>query len=127
MSPAVAAARFLSGFLMGVGMGAVYGFLRPLRNKRKNLADFLFLLVLLPGVVYFTFAICRGAPQLALLVAPISGGVLWELSLGRLFRPVWSAFWVFVWAVHWHIRKFFEKTWKIAKKLFASGKKSSTI
>lgn len=127
MSPVTAAGRFFAGLSLGLGLGVIYGFLRPLRERRKNFADLLFLLVLLPAVVYFTFAICQGAPRLALLAAPALGGLLWEMTLGRLLRPLWAFFWGIVRWISSRFQKNFKKILKISKKLFASGKKSSTI
>ena len=42
-APALAAQRFGSACLLGVGLGIWYGFLRPLRPRRTALSDGLFL------------------------------------------------------------------------------------
>lgn len=127
MSPSVAAGRFLGGLAVGAVLGCIYGFLRPLRQNRKNLADLLFLPALLYGTIYYAFAVCQGAPEPGYLPAPILGMLLWEGTFGRLFRPVWTFFWKGPQRLHFALGKFFQKICNFMKKIFASEKKSSTI
>lgn len=127
MAPATALGRFFGGVLLGAALGAVYGFLGPLRRKNPHWADALFLPPLFACVVVFAFAVCQGAPRLGLLCAPVLGGIAWERTAGRLFRPLWVLIWGIVFRFFSCVQKNFKKIPEIGKKLFASGKKSSTI
>lgn len=58
--PALSAQRFGAGCLLGVGLGLLYGFLRPLRPRHMLLGDLLFLLGVGWGWLYLDFAVCGG-------------------------------------------------------------------
>ena len=88
-APAVAAARFAGAAWVGVGLGAVYGLLRPLRRKRNWPADLLFLGAAFYGWLYVGFGICGGDLRLAWVFAMALGGIGWEMTLGRLLRPLY--------------------------------------
>lgn len=77
--------------LLGMGLGIVYGFLRPVRPRA--LADVLFLICTGWTAVYLGFGICRGDLRLGYAAGLLAGGVAWDLTVGRLLRPVWRGFW----------------------------------
>lgn len=91
-APVLAAQRFVYGCLTGAVLGAVYGFLRPLRPKRTTLSDSIFLLCALYGWLYLHFKLCSADVRIAYSLAMVLGGFAWELSLGQLLRPVFSVF-----------------------------------
>ena len=57
MTPQTAARQLLGAFLLGLALGLVYGFLRPLSRRRRILGDGIFLLALGWAVVYLAFGI----------------------------------------------------------------------
>ena len=129
--PILAAQQLIIACLLGILLGLLYGFLRPLRPKYTALADFVFLLIAGWVWLYLGFAVCKGDLRLGYSAGLFAGGILWELTLGRVLRPVFSCFW------HW-IGKFIKliflpyglilkKIKKIAKFLLAIGKKAGTI
>lgn len=77
--------------LFGAGLGMVYGFLRPVRPRA--LADVLFLICLGWAGIYLGFGICQGDLRLGYAAGLLVGGVAWDLTMGRLLRPVWQGFW----------------------------------
>ena len=90
--PELAARQFALACLVGMGLGLIYGFLRPLRRKFEILGDLLFVAALFWGWLYWGFGICGGDyPGPALLGLGL-GGVAWEATAGRLLRPVFSFF-----------------------------------
>ena len=58
--PALSLQRFGAGCLLGVGLGVLYGFLRPLRPKHTLFSDFVFLLGLGWAWLYLALAVCGG-------------------------------------------------------------------
>lgn len=131
MPPALAAWRFAIACLYGNLLGVVYSFLRPLRPKRTALADGLFLLALLFAWLQLGFRICRGDLRFGYTAGLLIGIFFWELTLGKLLRPVFFGFWKGIarllrWILY-PIKKFFEKTGQFIKFIFASLKKWVTI
>lgn len=92
-APEIAIHRFLSAALVGAALGCVYGFLRPLRPKHTTLADLLFLFAALYGWLFVQFEICRADIRLVYNLSMIAGGFVWEWTIGRVLRPVFSVFW----------------------------------
>jgi len=129
--PALAGWRFAIACLYGIALGVVYSFLRPLRPKRTTLADGLFLLVFLFAWLRLSFRICRGDLRFGYTAGLLIGIFLWELTLGKLLKPVFFGFWAGVAALLrcflYPIRKIFQKICQIVKFLFASLKKWVTI
>ena len=129
--PAQDGHRFLMACLLGLGLGLVYGFLRPLRRKRPILADLLFLPVMGYAWLYLGFAVCRGDLRLGYCIGLPLGAILWELTVGRLLRPVFDLFWRVIFRICRGIsrifKKFFKKMQKFLKILFAIWKKCYTI
>ena len=129
--PGLVARRFLAACLWGCVLGLYYGFLRPLRRKHHWPADLLFV----PGLFYVwlvvMFQVCQGDLRFGYTCGIFLGWFLWEQTVGRLLRPVFSGFWAFVIRLlGWILlpfRKIFKKIYKIAKKLFALEKKWGTI
>ena len=117
ISPALAAGRFLRGIVLGGGLGLLYGFLRPLGRHKRTLADLLFLTGAFPVWLYFSFAVCRGALGLGYLSSLLAGGILFDLTVGRLLAPVWQGFWRGVQAIFQLFRKLFKKIITFAKKI----------
>ena len=120
ISPALSAARFAIAVLMGMGLGLIYGFLRPLRPRLTALADLIFVLAAAAAWVYLGFAVCLGDLRLGYTAGLIIGGIGWEMTIGRLLRPVF-------WGIWWPLRKIFRFFNNFSKKLFASAKKWVTI
>ena len=116
--PALDGRRFLIACLIGLGLGLIYGFLRPLRRNRPVLSDLLFLPFLGYAWLYLGFAICRGDLRLGYCAGLFVGAVLWEWTVGRLLRPVFDLFWRVVFRVCRGFFRIFEKIFKkIRKKL----------
>lgn len=127
MTPALAAGRFLRGLLIGLQVGLLYGFLRPLSHRRRTFSDLLLLWGVFSAWLYFSFAVCRGDMGLGYLASLPLGAILFDITLGRLFRPVWGGFWRAVGAAFRKMKKFFRKITTFLKKPFASEKKMSKI
>ena len=117
IAPSVAAGRFLRGLVLGAVLGLLYGFLRPLGRRRRTFADFLFLLGAFPIWLYFSFAVCDGDMGLGYISSLFLGGIFFDCTIGRLFRPIWSGFWRFIGAVFQKKRKFFRKITTFLKKI----------
>ena len=77
-APALAALRFGYALLTGATLGAVYGFLRPLRPKWTTPADTLFLLTALYGWLFLHFQLCKADVRIAYSAAMILGGFMRE-------------------------------------------------
>ena len=127
MAPAVAAARFLRGIPLGVLLGLWYGFLRPLARGRSLLRDGLFLAMVFPVWVYFSFGICDGDLQMGYFASLFVGGFLWEGTLGWYLRPFWRGVWGRFFAILGKIGKLFHKIGGFFKKIFTSAKNSCRI
>ena len=93
-APAVAAIRFCMAAAAGAGLGLFYGFLRPLRRKRNWFADLIFVLAAFYGWLYVGFGICKGDLRLAWFAGMALGGFGWEMTVGKLLRPVFFGFWM---------------------------------
>ena len=127
--PALAAWRFGVACLYGIGLGGVYGFLRPVRPR--SFADALFVAAMFYAWLQLSFAICRGDLRIGYWAGLALGFFLCRISVGRLLRPVFYAFWSFLGRLFALpirvIRKIFKEIAVFMKKIFASGKKSGTI
>ena len=126
-APAVAAQRFAQAVLLGLPLGLIYGFLRPLRPRFAALADGIF--VLLTGVVwlYHSFALCRGDLRLGYAAGLAAGAFSWEWTLGRLLRRPMKMFWRIVGELFGIFLIPAKNFLKFAKILFAYVKKWVTI
>lgn len=122
--PAVAAVRFGWGLVLGLGLGAVYGFLRPLRRRHSVLPDLIFVAAAFYGWLVLSFGICQGDIRLGTTAALPLGAVLWDRTAGKLLRPVFSLFWRII---LYPFRKILGLFCKISKKVFAYMKKWVTI
>lgn len=131
MAPALTAARFGLGLLLGAGLGLVYGFLTPLRPRWTGLADGIFVLALLWGWLVLSFGVCRGDVRLSYTVSLFLGVWAFHRTAGRLLMPLFRGFWRGIGAIFRGIvypaRKFFKKIRENLKKVFASLKKRGTI
>jgi len=129
--PAAAARRLLAALGLGLLLGLIYGFLRPLRRKGNTLGDLLFLLCAGAVWVQLGFGICQGDLRLGYFAGLPMGAVLWEKTVGKLLRPVFFQFWRIlerVFGFPWRVmKKILRKCRKFAKNVFASAKKWSTI
>jgi hypothetical protein len=119
-APALAADRFLAACLIGMQLGFVYDFLRPLRPKLTAIADLLFLIALGAGWLYLGFGVCKGDLRFGYTAGLGIGILFWELTATRLLRP----FFAYIWRP---FQKFFAYFIKNAKKLFATGRKKVTM
>ena len=59
-APGLAARRFLISCLLGLGLGLVYGFLRPFRRRFPKLGDTLFLFAAGSAWLQLSFRVCQG-------------------------------------------------------------------
>ena len=105
--PQVAGWRFLCGIGVGLLLGAWYGFLRPLGRRRRNFADLLFAVVLLPSWVYYSFGICHGDLRPGYWPSLLLGGWLFDRTVGQLLSPVWTWFWRGIGWIYGKIKKIF--------------------
>ena len=130
-APALAAARFSAACLLGMGLGILYSFLRPLRPRLTVLADLLFVLGFGWAWVYLGFAICQGDLRVGYYSGLILGLLLWEYTAGKLLRPLFFGFWGIVRKILalflQPVARFFRFIPGICKKIFAYPKKSGTI
>ena len=108
-APSVAARYALAALGMGVGLGTIYGFLRPLRPRLTVLADLCFVALAFRLWLEHTFAICGGDSRLAYTIIMLLGGLLWEGTLGKALRPIFSGFWRGIGALLGKMRKNFQK------------------
>ena len=118
--PAAAAGQFAGACLLGMGLGLLYGFLRPLRRRRQTPADLLFLLAAGWCWLYLGFGVCRGAVRPAHTFGLAAGAAALELTLGQLLRPIFAIFWNILLVP---VKKISRNT----KILFASAEKWVTI
>jgi hypothetical protein len=129
--PEIAGSRLGIACLLGMGLGLIYGFLRPVRRKGSIAADTAFIVTLFAVWLYLSFGICDGDLRPGYLLGLTAGCILWDITAGRWLRPVFSGIWNFVFCIFKPFRngfhKFFQKLQLFCKKLFASGKKSGTI
>lgn len=130
-TPAEAAWRFALALLCGCGLGGVYSFLRPLRPKHTTLADSLFLVVLFHVWLQHSFGICGGDLRFGYFSGLFLGLILWELTAGKLLRPLFFGFWSVISAMLRFFltpgKIFLQKSGQFIKFFFASWKKSVTI
>jgi hypothetical protein len=116
-APSLGALRFLFGLLTGTALGFCYDFLHPLRKARPHFSDFLFVLAAFYLWLFLSFRLCRGDIRIPYLIAMGAGAALWEMTLGRLFRPLFSYFWGLLEKI-WDIFLLpYKKTSKIYKKI----------
>jgi hypothetical protein len=129
--PKTAGANLAAACLLGALCGLIYGFLRPLRRRSAGLADSIFILFAIFVWLHLSFGICGGDLRLGYWIGLLTGGFLWELTAGRLLRPVFRGFWKCIFLLADIPIGFFKKILKkiqlFFKKLFAYKKKSGTI
>ena len=130
-APQTALVRLAWALGLGMGLGLLYGFLRPLRRRCHWPADLLFVAAALYAWVYLSFGVCRGDIRMGATVAMGLGALTWEMTLGRLLRcpfsMVWKGIgWIFG-VIFLPFRKIFKILRKKRKKVFASVKKKGTI
>ena len=125
--PALALQRFGAACLLGVGLGLWYDFLRPLRPRNTALSDLVFLAVTGWVWLFLALRVCGGDLRVGYSAGLAVGGLMWELTAGRLLRPVFRGFWCFmkrIWTLALWLPK---KILEFLKILFASGQKWVTI
>jgi hypothetical protein len=129
--PAEDARRFLLGCLLGAGLGLVYGFLRPPRKKHPHLSDLCFSVAAVWAWLQLSFGVCDGDLRLWYTAGLGLGAVAWEVTFGRLLRPVFSLFWEILGkALGFFVlplKFILKKSGKFLKFPFASVKKWVTI
>ncbi len=115
--------------VMGCGLGVIYGFLQPLRQRW--FADLLLLWALFAAWIRLVFGLCGGDLRFAYSACLLLGMCLWHFTFGQWLRPVFTVFWNGLFRIFRLILLPFKKTWtkmrKIRNFLFASGKKWVTI
>ena len=127
IAPGEALRELLAGAALGGLLGVLWGFLRPLGKRRRNLCDFLFLLALAGGLCRLSFGICGGDLRPACLGAAALGGIGEEMTLGRLLAPVFYGFWSILSRFWGAVSAFWKNFFKSAKNVFASAGKWVTI
>jgi hypothetical protein len=131
ITPEITLQRFAIALFLGAVLGVYYGFLRPLRPRFTTLSDLAFLPALFWVWLYHSFAVCGGDLRLGYSVGLLLGGLAWEMTAGRLLRPVFRGFWRGIGRVTAFfltpVKKFFKKTAKSSKFLLATVKKACTI
>ena len=119
-TPAEAAGRFAAVCLLGLVLGAVYGFLRPLRRRHVHIADSIFLLCFTRAWLEAGFRICQGDLRIGYALGLFPGIFLWELTAGKLLRPVIDMIWKGIWKIlgipRYVTAKFFKKIAVFVKK-----------
>lgn len=126
-TPALAASRFLMALGVGAVLGLIYGFFRPLRPRLTHLCDLLFVVICFFAWIFLGFGLCQGDLRFGYTAALFLGGFGWELSFGKLLRPVWRGFWHFLGIFLLPFKKIFAFSRISAKKLFAKCKKWVTM
>ena len=91
--PLLDAQRFGWACVLGVGLGILYGALRPFGRRHRHLADGLFVAGSFYAWLYLSFAICRGDLRLVYTCGLLVGCVGEEWTIGRLLRPVYGKIW----------------------------------
>jgi len=127
MTPAVQFGRFITGAVLGAGVGIFYGFLRPVRRKLPWFADLIFAAAAIWVYLFYGFAVCRGDLRVAYWAAGIAGALLWDNLPGRWLQPVFDGFWRFIGIFLRPLGKFFQKIGGFTKKILATAKKWGTI
>ena len=125
--PAVAAQHFAVACLLGLPLGFVYGFLRPLRQKLPSLGDGLFLILLFAVWLVLGFQVCDGDLRPGYWAGLAAGSFLWELTVGQLLRPLFYKFWGLLFRIIGLPPRFFRKIFKkihIFKKSYWQMKKN---
>ena len=89
-APSVAAYRFAVACLYGMGVGALYGFLRPLRPRYTGFADMLTVFALLAAWLQLSFQVCQADLRLGYTAGIFCGAILWEITAGRLLLSLLS-------------------------------------
>lgn len=112
--PAVAARRLLAALGLGLALGLIYGFLRPLRRKSNTPGDLLFLLCAGAAWVELGFGICNGDLRLGYIAGLPVGAFVWEMTVGKVLRPVFFRFWQIV-------ERIFSLPWRLTKKSFENA------
>ena len=129
--PAQAAGQFGAACLLGLILGLFYGFLRPLGRRHRQLADLLFVPLLVWVWLYLCFGICRGDIRLGCCMGLLLGAVAEEITLGKGLRPLFFGFWSLlsrILGIIFHpIKKIFAKMGHFIKFFIASLKKWVTI
>lgn len=129
--PAEAVRRFGLACLIGLALGLVYGALRPLRRRHTVLADVLFVPVLFYAWLELSFRVCRGDIRLGCTAGLLLGAVAWEMTVGKLLRPVFDRMWKLLVEVFGiligPVKNFFKKIRKFLKNILASWGKWVTM
>ena len=76
---AVSAGQFAAAWLMGMGLGAVYELLRPLRPRLTLFSDVVFVGVMLYAWVQLSFGICGGDIRMAQTAGLLLGEKAWHM------------------------------------------------
>lgn len=108
-APAIAARALAASLAAGGALGALYGFLRPLRPRLTALADLIFVAAALLAWLQVTFGHFAGDCRPGCILVILAGIMVWEATVGRLLQPIFAAFWRGIW---WPMRKmgyFFQK------------------
>lgn len=127
MTPAAQLGQFVTGLVLGCGVGIFYGFLRPVQRKFPHLTDLFFGIAVIWVYLFYGFGICKGDLRLVYLAAGVAGALAWDRLPGRWLQPVFDGFWRLIAGFLRPFVKFFTKICRFAKKILATVKKWGTI
>ena len=92
-APDTALVRLAWALGLGLVLGALYGFLRPLRRRIFWPADLIIVAASFWAWVYLSFGVCRGDIRMGATAALGLGALTWEMTVGKLLRKPISMLW----------------------------------
>ena len=111
-APDTALVRLAWALGLGLVLGALYGFLRPLRRRIFWPADLIIVAASFWAWVYLSFGVCRGDIRMGATAALGLGALTWEMTVGKLLRKPISMLWKgigwFLGLIFLPLRKIFE-------------------
>ena len=125
--PSLLFSRFLIACLMGGALGLCCDILGILPRVLRHLWDGVFVVFLFACGIQLGFGVCEGDLRPAYSTGLLVGFFIWQHTLGRLLRPLFSRFsrccqdvFAKIWAI---CKKMMKNISVICKKLFAIVKK----
>ena len=129
--PSIAARRLLASVVLGMLLGIIYEFLRPLRRKRNWPADLLFFPAALWLWAELAFRFCRTDLRAGNLIVFFLSALFADTAVRPWLSPVFEGFWTGIRSI-FHIflfpfKKFINFTAHFLKYHYAIRKKWGTI
>lgn len=116
---AASAGQFAAACLLGMGLGAGYELLRPLRSRLKGLSDALFVALALYAWLHLAFGICGGDIRMAQPAGLLLGALAFRLTLGKLMQAAVTAI---LRAVGRFARRLLRPVTRLLKKIWQKAK-----